>query len=176
MSAAQRTASLVSEQVSLYGNTSTYVEAYASMPLAIKYNNVHTPNGFMDADNGVGNYVDYFVKATDVVDQVGIYKYNGVYNRFDIITLLDDVKSITFDVKKLGVIDTNGSKYILNYTIETDLKYTLTGGVVMNNTVKGKDISTGSYPIKIDASDLVGADHAKVLRLRSTSRQNVDRS
>ena len=111
LSLCERTSDMISKQLSIYGNTSNFVESYASKPTLEAYEENARPNGFMDVDHGTGNKNDYFLYADPNT------KYRLILAKFDTssgdptghkltpIVSIDNVKSIKFDLKKLNTDD-----------------------------------------------------------------------
>ena len=56
---------MISKQLSIYGNTSNYVQSYDSKPPLETYDESARPSGFMDVDNGIGNKSDFFNEKRD---------------------------------------------------------------------------------------------------------------
>ena len=184
ISESQRICALLGEQFSLYGNTAKEMQNYNSTT----FPGYHAyPSGFMDATNGYGDYVDYFVSASSTQDST------IVFSRFDTtnpsgygeksITTIDGVKEISFEVSSFECYDAPGStpgatpstvdKFILRYTITTIYDYTITGGVVMNNV--DSPIGTFTNVTITTKTDTIAANDTKI-RIRSTNRELVDRS
>lgn len=104
---------MISKQLSIYGNTSNYVQSYDSKPTLEAYDESATPSGFMDVDNGIGNKSDYFLYADPNT------KYRLILAKFDTssgdptghkltpIVSIDNVKSIKFDLKQLNTDEKN---------------------------------------------------------------------
>lgn len=189
LSLCERTSDMVSKQLSIYGNTANYVDSYNSKPTLEAYSETARPNGFMDADNGVGNKNDYFLYAD------ASNNYRLILAKFDAtpgssgyqlntIVSIDNVKSIKFDLKQLN---TDETKYILQYTVTTvgsnvwnkatdkRVEYTISSGVVLNNT----NNSTPSIPTPLTNSTITTktpttAATSTYIRIRTTSRSDVD--
>ena len=174
ISVSQRTSALLSEQFLVYGNTATAIETYTSIPTLIKYDELNCPDGFMDADADppVGDKNDYFISADG--------KGNILFQKFDFstssyslktITTVDKVKSIVFRNKTLNI----NNKHLLEYTITTTDDYEITSGVVLNNSTSTATITepASNFTITTDTSD---SNYGNVLRIRTTSRKNINRT
>lgn len=113
LSLCERTSDMISKQLSIYGNTSNYVQSYDSKPPLEAYDESARPSGFMDVDNGIGNKSDYFLYADPNT------KYRLILAKFDTssgdptghkltpIVSIDNVKSIKFDLKQLNTDEKN---------------------------------------------------------------------
>lgn len=190
LSYCERTSDMLSKQLAIYGNTASYVEGYAGMPTLTAYDSTSNPGGFMDIENPTTTYGDkndYFLFADASTD------YRLILARFDTstspytlkeVTTIDNVKSIKFNVKKLNL--PTESKYILQYTATTlgtnvwdkatdkRVEYTVSSGVVLNNT----NSSTPSIPTltndTIETKSPSNSASTVCLRIRTTSRSDVD--
>lgn len=187
LSYCERTSDMLSKQLSIYGNSASYVEGYAGIPTLTAYDNTSNPSGFMDIENGVGDKNDYFLFADASND------YRLILARFDTTTspytlyevsAIDNVKSIKFNVKRLNL--PTETKYILQYTVTTvgtnvwdratdkRVEYTVSSGVVLNNT----SASTSSIPTltndTIETKTPSTAATTTCLRIRTTSRSDID--
>ncbi len=191
LSYCERTSDTISKQLSIYGNTSSYVQVYSSTPTPVGYNS-DPMNGFMDYDNHssdpalpYGNQNDYFLYADPNIEyRLILAKFDSTTSPYSYKPILeiDNVKSIKFDLKKLN---TEESKYILQYTVTTvgktiwnkatsaRIEYTMSSGVVLNNTNKFHTVPefTGEEIVMRSPSTPAGD---KCIRIRTTSRQGID--
>lgn len=202
LSYCERTSDMISRQLSVYGNSGSDVQGYVSMPTASAYKeksnpdgsmDVENPGGFMDVENpsgGHGNKNDYFLYADPNVE------YRLILARFDTttspqfktVTTIDNVKSITFNVKKLHMSASAGDKYILQYTVTTvgtniwdqatdkRVEYTMSSGVVLNNTNKSTSITELTPGTNDTITMKSPSDPASNtwIRIRTSSRSKVD--
>lgn len=207
LSLCERTSDMISKQLSIYGNTSNYVESYDSKPQLDAYPSSAT--GFMDAEitkketNTEGEEVITYPYTKDMKNDYFLYadpntNYRIVLARFEAsdsanptggdsnkltpIVSIDNVKSITFNLKKLSTTET---KYILQYTVttvgsnvwdkDTDkrVEYTISSGVVLNNTNSSNTIPDLSYQTITTKTPLANAN-STYIRIRSTSRSVLD--
>ena len=187
VSESQRICALLGEQFLLYGNTASFAQSYTSAPSLTAYDPTTNPAGFMDANNGRGEYNEFFVSASTTKDcTIQFQRFDSTLSPYgmDNITTIDNIKKIDFTVDELALPDTSkGKKYVLEYTITTSYDYEISGGVVLNNTVSGADIvdigggPTGSFSIIADHSDPnYSASSGNMLRIRSTDRGKVNRT
>lgn len=207
LSLCERTSDMISKQLSIYGNTSNYVDSYDSKPQLDAYPSSAT--GFMDAEitkketNTEGEEVITYPYTKDMKNDYFLYadpntNYRIVLARFEAsdsanptggdsnkltpIVSIDNVKSITFNLKKLSTTET---KYILQYTVttvgsnvwdkDTDkrVEYTISSGVVLNNTNSSNTIPDLSYQTITTKTPLANAN-STYIRIRSTSRSVLD--
>lgn len=207
LSLCERTSDMISKQLSIYGNTSNYVQSYDSKPQLDAYPSSAT--GFMDAEitkketNTEGEEVITYPYTKDMKNDYFLYadpntNYRIVLARFEAsdsanptggdsnkltpIVSIDNVKSITFNLKKLSTTET---KYILQYTVttvgsnvwdkDTDkrVEYTISSGVVLNNTNSSNTIPDLSYQTITTKTPLANAN-STYIRIRSTSRSVLD--
>lgn len=207
LSLCERTSDMISKQLSIYGNTSNYVESYDSKPQLDAYPSSAT--GFMDAEitkkekNKDGEEVITYPYTKDMKNDYFLYadpntNYRIVLARFEAsdsdnptsgdsnkltpIVSIDNVKSIKFDLKKLN---TDEKKYILQYTVttvgsnvwdkDTDkrVEYTISSGVVLNNTNSSNTIPDLSYQTITTKTPLTNAN-STYIRIRTTSRSGLD--
>lgn len=189
LSLCERTSDMISKQLSIYGNTSNYVQSYDSKPPLEAYDESARPSGFMDVDNGIGNKSDYFLYADPNT------KYRLILAKFDAssgdptghkltpIVSIDNVKSIKFDLKQLN---TDEKKYILQYTVttvgsnvwdkDTDkrVEYTISSGVVLNNTNNSSTIPTPLQYSTITTKTSSTEANSTYIRIQTTSRSDLD--
>lgn len=189
LSLCERTSDMISKQLSIYGNTSNYVKSYASKPTLEAYDESARPDGFMDVDNHIGNKSDYFLYADPNT------KYRLILAKFDTspgdptghkltpIVSIDNVKSIKFDLKQLN---TDERKYILQYTVttvgsnvwdkDTDkrVEYTISSGVVLNNTNSSFTIPTPLEHSTITTKTSLAEANTTYIRIQTSSRSNLD--
>lgn len=189
LSLCERTSDMISKQLSIYGNTSNYVQSYDSKPTLEAYDESARPSGFMDVDNGIGNKSDYFLYADPNT------KYRLILAKFDTssgdptghkltpIVSIDNVKSIKFDLKQLN---TDEKKYILQYTVttvgsnvwdkDTDkrVEYTISSGVVLNNTNNSSTIPTPLQYSTITTKTSSTEANSTYIRIQTSSRSNLD--
>lgn len=192
LSLCERTSDMISKQLSIYGNTSNYVDSYDSKPTLKAYDKSERPNGFMDVDNRIGNKSDYFLYADPNTNyRIVLARFDasdsathtgGGSNKLTPIVSIDNVKSIKFDLKKLH---TDKDKYILQYTVttvgsniwdkDTDkrVEYTISSGVVLNNTNSSNTIPDLSYQTITTKTPLTNAN-STYIRIRTTSRSDLD--
>lgn len=206
LSLCERTSDMISKQLSIYGNTSSYVDSYDSKPQLDAYPSSLT--GFMDAEitkeeTKDGKKVITYPYTKDMKNDYFLYadpntNYRIVLARFEAsdsdnptsgdsnkltpIVSIDNVKSITFDLKKLSTTET---KYILQYTVttvgsnvwdkDTDkrVEYTISSGVVLNNTNSSNTIPDLSYQTITTKTPLANAN-STYIRIRTTSRSVLD--
>lgn len=207
LSLCERTSDMISKQLSIYGNTSNYVQSYDSKPQLDAYPSSAT--GFMDAEitkkekNKDGEEVITYPYTKDMKNDYFLYadpntNYRIVLARFEAsdsdnptggdsnkltpIVSIDNVKSITFNLKKLSTTET---KYILQYTVttvgsnvwdkDTDkrVEYTISSGVVLNNTNSSNTIPDLSYQTITTKTPLANAN-STYIRIRTTSRSVLD--
>lgn len=207
LSLCERTSDMISKQLSIYGNTSNYVDSYDSKPQLDAYPTSAT--GFMDAEitkeeikNGkkVITYPytkdmknDYFLYADPNTNyRIVLARFeasdsdnptSGDSNKLTPIVSIDNVKSITFDLKQLN---TDERKYILQYTVttvgsnvwdkDTDkrVEYTISSGVVLNNTNSSFTIPTPLEHSTITTKTSLAEANTTYIRIRSTSRSGLD--
>lgn len=189
LSLCERTSDMISKQLSIYGNTSNYVQSYDSKPTLEAYDESARPSGFMDVDNGIGNKSDYFLYADPNT------KYRLILAKFDTspgdptghkltpIVSIDNVKSIKFDLKQLN---TDEKKYILQYTVttvgsnvwdkDTDkrVEYTISSGVVLNNTNSSFTIPTPLEHSTITTKTSLAEANTTYIRIQTSSRSDLD--
>ena len=206
LSLCERTSDMISKQLSIYGNTSSYVESYDSKPQLDAYPSSAT--GFMDAEitkeeTKDGKKVITYPYTKDMKNDYFLYadpntNYRIVLARFEAsdsdnptsgdsnkltpIVSIDNVKSIKFDLKQLN---TDEKKYILQYTVttvgsnvwdkDTDkrVEYTISSGVVLNNTNSSNTIPDLSYQTITTKTPLANAN-STYIRIRTTSRSVLD--
>lgn len=206
LSLCERTSDMISKQLSIYGNTSSYVDSYDSKPQLRAYPSSLT--GFMDAEitkkeTKDGKEVTTYPYTKDMKNDYFLYadpntNYRIVLARFEAsdsdnptsgdsnkltpIVSIDNVKSITFNLKKLSTTET---KYILQYTVttvgsnvwdkDTDkrVEYTISSGVVLNNTNSSNTIPDLSYQTITTKTPLANAN-STYIRIRTTSRSVLD--
>lgn len=206
LSLCERTSDMISKQLSIYGNTSSYVDSYDSKPQLDAYPSSLT--GFMDAEitkeeTKDGKKVITYPYTKDMKNDYFLYadpntNYRIVLARFEAsdsdnptsgdsnkltpIVSIDNVKSITFNLKKLSTTET---KYILQYTVttvgsnvwdkDTDkrVEYTISSGVVLNNTNSSNTIPDLSYQTITTKTPLTNAN-STYIRIRTTSRSVLD--
>lgn len=193
LSYCERTSDMIAKQLSIYGNTSSYVEAYSSKPAAAGYNATTNPDGFMDYDGNAstsdplafGDKNDYFLYADPNVEyRLILAKFDSTTSPYSYkqVLAIDNVKSIKFDLKQLN---TDEKKYILQYTVTTvgktiwdkatskRIEYTMSSGVVLNNTDNLHTVPefTGEEIVMKSPSTPAGT---KCIRIRTTSRQGID--
>lgn len=189
LSLCERTSDMISKQLSIYGNTASDVESYATEPTM-------DISSFENTDNGLGSSNDYFIYADPSVNyRLYLAKFTVDVNdvnktdppifsnpRLVNIVSIDNVKSIKFDLKKLH---TDKDKYILQYTVttvgsnvwdkDTDkrVEYTISSGVVLNNTNSSNTIPDLSYQTIATKTPLTNAN-STYIRIRTTSRSGLD--
>lgn len=206
LSLCERTSDMISKQLSIYGNTSSYVDSYDSKPQLDAYPSSLT--GFMDAEitkeeTKDGKKVITYPYTKDMKNDYFLYadpntNYRIVLARFEAsdsdnptsgdsnkltpIVSIDNVKSIKFDLKKLN---TDEKKYILQYTVttvgsnvwdkDTDkrVEYTISSGVVLNNTNSSNTIPDLTYQTITTKTPLTNAN-STYIRIRTTSRSVLD--
>ena len=186
ISQAQRSCALISEQLAVYAKTANKLVGYDTFPSIDGYDET-SPNQehFMDSDaSGMGNFDEFIMYAGKKKNSIVVAKFNssisggGGYdiNCFDVITTIDNIKSVTFKVDKLDGINTTDEKYKLEYTIVAlesvhdtgEVTYEINGGFVLNNV---KDDS-----VLYNTDITIGEGLSTVFRLRSTDRDKVDRT
>lgn len=188
LSYCERTSDMISRQLSVYGNSGSDVQGYENKPDPSAY------GGFMDVENpsgGHGDKNDYFLYADPNVE------YRLILARFDTttspfqfktVTTIDNVKSITFNVKKLHMNTSAEDRYILQYTVTTvgtniwdqatdkRVEYTMSSGVVLNNTNKSTSITELTPGTNDTITMKSPSDPASNtwIRIRTSSRSEVD--
>lgn len=185
LSFCERTSDMLSKQLSLYGNTASYVQGYSDKPTPATYEAAHTPDGFMDVENSVGDKNDFFLYADPTVDYRLIFaKYDSTTHSYKEMSKIDNVKSISFKVQEL---ETEAKKFVLQYNITTvgtnvwdkatdkRVEYTVSSGVVLNNSNNTVTIPALSDDANtIDTKSPSNPASTVCLRIRTTSRSGVD--
>lgn len=180
LSFCERTSDNFAKVLSLYAHSGSDVEGYSSKPPM-------DITKFQNSEKGLGNNIDYFLYADPNVN------YRVILAKFtvsdgnttpDLETFLtfDNVKSITFNLKKLS---SKGNKYVLQYTLTTvgtnvwdkstdkRVTYEVSSGVVLNNTDSTTTISLGSDNTITTKSPNNNANGTHI-RIRSVSRSEID--
>ena len=192
LSFCERTSDMLSKQLSIYGNTASYVQGYSDKPTPATYEAAHTPDGFMDFENSVGDKNDFFLYADPTVDYRLIFaKYDSTTHSYKEMSKIDNVKSISFKVQELEMYPVASptdklKKFVLQYNITTvgtnvwdkatdkRVEYTVSSGVVLNNsnnTVTIPALSDDTIETKSPSNPTAST---VCLRIRTTSRSGVD--
>lgn len=180
LSYCERTSDNFAKVLSLYAHSGSNVEGYSSKPpMDIRE--------FQNSEKGLGDNIDYFLYADPNVNyRVILAKFtvSDGNTSADLETFLtfDNVKSITFNLKKLS---SKGNKYVLQYTLTTvgtnvwdkstdkRVTYEVSSGVVLNNTDSTTTISLGSDNTITTKSPNNNANGTHI-RIRSVSRSEID--
>ena len=113
---------------------------------------------------------------------VSVIKVITFYKLTPIVSI-DNVKSIKFDLKQLN---TDEKKYILQYTVttvgsnvwdkDTDkrVEYTISSGVVLNNTNNSSTIPTPLQYSTITTKTSLTEANSTYIRIQTSSRSSLD--
>ncbi|MGN0558528.1 MAG: type II secretion system protein [Acutalibacteraceae bacterium] len=189
VSQSQRTCAVLNQQISVYANTATQLEAYTSKPTFTKYDSGTHPDGFMNAKLSCGDKVDMFVYADSSRDNTIVFasfdptsaSVSG-YNVKE-ITTVENVKQVDFKLKRLNIAP-GTDKYLLEFTITTiygtqskPYSYQIDSGVVLNNFTSSSKFDGLSLNnvFSITTKNATTAASTNHLRLRTTNRESVNR-
>ncbi|MCQ2514167.1 MAG: type II secretion system GspH family protein [Ruminococcus sp.] len=191
ISVAERSCALLTEQLSIYGNTANRVKLIET-PSDIDwtpYDDAHH-GGLSDGTvNTNQNYVDYFISASqDEPNTILLQKvkYTGGVGSLVTVSKIENIEYIQFYVSNFEVKVNNTdtvNKYVLNYSIKTTTNYEIDGGVVLNNVdsnVANISVPNNSNSRIIAATKQVDGSVSgattKLIQITSTNRELVSRT
>jgi prepilin-type N-terminal cleavage/methylation domain-containing protein len=182
VSVAERSCALLTDQLSIYGNTSYNVKSVENFGGATTSMTAYNPisktgeyyDGTSDTDE---NFVDYFISASpSQKNTILLQKFNHTTPNYPTtVSMIENIESVTFKVTSFNLPSSGATKtkYVLNYDIQTIYNYSISGAVVLNNVDDSTNVNFNSVTINTLGTD----DYNRTaLNIRSTNRELVDRT